>query len=94
MYEDDQDPAEEIASPQALASALQYLHAEAKLAGFEFVAHLIEAAATAVEEDMKNGDMHAEASPASPSQPSPPRLRLLQGGKTSMAAMPADAKGK
>lgn len=92
MYEDDQDPAEEIASPQALASALQYLHAEAKLAGFEFVAHLIEAAATAVEEDMKNSSEQADLPP--PSRPAPPRLRLLQGGKTSMAAMPADAKGK
>lgn len=92
MYEDDQDPAEEIASPQALASALQYLHAEAKLAGFEFVAHLIEAAATAVEEDMKNSGEQADLLP--PPRPTPPRLRLLQGGKTSMAAMPADAKGK
>lgn len=94
MYDDEQDPAEELASPQALASALQYLHAEARLAGFEFVAHLIEAAAAAVEEDMKNEDRHAEASRPSPPRSSPPRLRLLQGGKANMAAMPADAKGK
>lgn len=91
MYEDDQDPAEEIASPQALASALQYLHAEARLAGFEFVAHLIEAAATAVEEDMKNSSEQADLPPP---RPSPPRLRLLQGGRATMAAIPADVKGE
>lgn len=91
MYDDEQDPAEEIASPQALASALQYLHAEARLAGLEFVAHLIEAAATEIEEEIKrNGGEDAPLPPRA----SPPVLRLLQGGKTTMAAMPADAKGK
>lgn len=94
MYDDEQDPAEEIASPQALASALQYLHAEARLAGLEFVAHLIEAAATEIEEEIKrNGGEDAPLPPMSP-RASPPVLRLLQGGKTTMAAMPADAKGK
>lgn len=79
MRDDEQDPGEEITSAQALASALQYLLAEARIAGFHFVAHLIEAATTAIEEDLKNSHSGDPAVPCPRTWP--PKLRLLQGGK-------------
>lgn len=79
MRDDEQYPGEEIASPEALVSALQYLRAEANIAGFHFVAHLIEVASTAIEEDLKHTD--AGDSAAARPRHSPPRLQLVQGGK-------------
>lgn len=85
MRDDEQGPAEEISSPEALASALEYLHVEARVAGFDFVAHLILVAATAVEEEAREND---GAQPPSPPKNRPPKLRLLQGGKSAKAALP------
>ena len=83
MRDDEQGPAEDVSSPEALTSALEYLHAEARLAEFDFVAHLILVAAAAIEEELHQG---GNTQPP-PSRNYPPKLRLLQGGKLTKSAL-------
>ena len=92
MRDDEQDPAEEISSPEALASALEYLHAEAKLSGFDFVAHLIQVAVAAIEEDGCQADETEDGQPQLPVNSSP-KLRLLQGGMSENAGSPDNTEG-
>lgn len=89
MRDDEQDPAEDVSSPEALASALEYLHAEARLAGYDFVAHLILVAASAIEEELQEGGNTRPPPPRN----YPPRLRLLQGGKMAMSALRKHRQG-
>ncbi len=92
MRDDEQDPAEEISSPEALASALEYLHAEAKLSGFDFVAHLIQVAAAAIEDEGCQADETENGEPQLLAN-SPPKLRLVQGGISENGAQPDNTEG-
>jgi hypothetical protein len=92
LRDDEQDPAEEISSPEALAGALEYLHAEARLAGFYLVAHLILVAATAIEDELSQDSKRKQ--PPSPHKEYPPALRLLKGGLAAEADLPDNLEGE
>jgi len=89
LRDDEYNSVDEITTPEALASALEYLHAEARLAGFHFVAHLILVAAAEVEEEQRLAG--ATQQTPRPRREYPPALRLLQGG---LPALPENKEGR
>ncbi|MDH5555817.1 MAG: hypothetical protein OEZ03_00620 [Alphaproteobacteria bacterium] len=89
MRDDEYNSVDEITTPEALASALEYLHAEARLAGFHFVAHLILVAAAEVEEELRLAG--ATKQTPRPRREYPPALRLLQGG---LPSLPEKTEGR
>jgi len=91
LRDDEYNSVDEITTPEALASALEYLHAEARLAGFHFVAHLILVAAAEVEEELRLAGATQPTPRPRPRREYPPALRLLQGG---LPALPENKEGR
>jgi len=84
MYDDNQDSTELICTPEALVGALRYLHAEATMSDFQLAAHLILAAAQAVEDMAAQRDEPEEIEHSQVE--GRPEIRLVHSGQPKIPA--------